>query len=273
MPPLTGDRCSNPLDDLALTEIEQKGLSKEPSRSNSRLQIQISHLLILTTACAIVAAVLSLATDWKPIPLETRSHVRVRHLIMTLIYGSAVAGFFAIAWHRWRAKLTFPAAPGHWLMLFLATAALIEVIATLITNTYNSMYPSSNASYYSWNIEKLVLCTTMAINCFVFAYLMRSGWRWAITLAIPGFVLVALAPLHVLALTGIWRQWFVSAHTYATIVTAIVMLPLVSLAAVNDRQACVNRDWPHWLGVSVFITLLGAGLIGGVHSYFWHPVN
>lgn len=199
-------------------------------------------------------------TDWESFPAETHTFVRIGHLFMSLAYGGALASLLIIVWRRWQTGARFPSEPGHWLLVFFATGAIVDGVSTFLTP------PAHALEYEAWHTHQMMLFLIAATLCFVFARSMHAGFSWASTLLLPGCVLVALAFIHALALGGYSPLWLWYVRQYIQLCTASGLVPVVMLVSIVDWRRCAARDWLHWCGVAVYIAVLA---MSAVDRLYW----
>ena len=253
-----------------MSQLEQP-LETTPTAPVSARRLRITHFFLLTALCAFVATLRIAWVDWQSIPAENEKYYRTYSIFMAFVYGAAITSIILFVRQRWKTGQAQITQPGHWLLLFLATTALLEGLVSLAVLAYIFDFTSSpQAEYYAWNLEKILLCSAVAINCFVFARRLQGNWCWKTLLYFPGCVLLALVPQHFFAMNNIWRNWFDSSHGYAQILVCVINILLVILGSFFDRRNRSQQDWLHWFGIVLIIVLAIAGVINGIRwiSYY-----
>lgn len=212
-------------------------------------RLRIQHFFLLGTVGAVILTIRINWVDWHEIPNEAVWAFKLQVGLASLLYATAFTALLIVFGRRWRFGRSEVQTPGHWLLVFLATAALIDGVVALLLGCYRHFYESSNIGFEAWNLEKLLLCSMVGIACFIFSWLISGSRWWKSILTIPGVVLIALVPQHVLALLGTWRPWFPLAHVYASLGVSAVTMPLVVLACYSDFSHGYQGNWLHWTGV------------------------
>lgn len=221
-----------------------------------RSRLQIKHLLAWTAACAIVAAARTAWTDWESLPAENHNYLRVGHLIMSLAYGAGLASLLIVFWRRWRSGLAFPADPGHWLLILIATAAVVDGLSTFAIRIYNHSHGAPSWEYYSFHTQQAAVLVTLATVCVIFARSMHADLSWSLTLLLLGGILLGLASIHALLLAGYRHLALWHVREYAQLFAAVGLGLVMLVVSILDRRRFPNRDWLHWGGVTVFLAVL-----------------
>lgn len=216
-----------------------------------QFRMRIAHFFLLTTVCAIISSIIISWIDWKEIPNDAVGFFKLQVGLVSLLFGAAFTALLILLGRRWRFGRSELQSPGHWLLVFLATVALIQGITGVLLKKFCYYNDSSNISFDAWNLEKLLLCSTIGITCFIFAWLISGNLWWKSILAFSGIILLTLVPQHILVLQGTWRPWFPLAHVYASLGVSMAIIPLLLLACLSDSRRHFQRDWLHWTGVFV----------------------
>ena len=231
-------------------------------------RLRVWHFLLATTLCAVVLVVRDKWFKWELISGDSEIYVRTALTYSSLLYGLAFLGLCLFLWQAFRTGSAGISAPGHLLLLFSAISAFLELAVGLIVRWYEANSISLNPEYYAWNLEKILTCTSVALNCFLFAYLMIGRWYWKVILIFPGCVLALLVPQHIylFAMNGLWKTIFATSHPYAQMLGCSVIGWFLSFAIWKDWEQRNSWDWLHWAGVG--ITSLFA-VCGFVSSLAW----
>lgn len=249
-----------------MCEAVTNSAEHKPSR-----RLRISHLLLITTVCAVVLAIRGAWTDWEGIPVDVRGYARSSLAYGAILYGIALSALLLFGWSRVRGEQLIVFQPGHWLLLFLAVCVVLDGLCGLVVWAYKARSTSSNVEHYAWNFEKLSLCLVVGINCLAFSHLIQSSRWWKTAVVVPGCVLLLLVPQHILAIgLDIWRPWFVTSHAYAEIVVTVVILFCIGVATLRDRAKRTDYDWLHWTGVSVTVAFAIGGLIESISWLYYY---
>lgn len=216
-----------------------------------QFRMRTAHFFLLTTVCAIVGTIRLSWIDWNEVPIEVLGFFKLQVGIFSLLFGAAITALLILLGRRWRFGRSELQFPGHWLLVFLAIVALIRGVTGALLEVFRHYSDSSNIGFEAWNLEKLMLCSAAGITCFIFSWLIPGNFCWKSILAIPGVILLALVPQHVLVLQGTWRPWFSLAHVYASLGVSAAIVPLLLFACISDFRQQLQRDWLHWSGVFV----------------------
>ena len=227
-------------------------------------RLRTTHFFLLTTVCAFIATIRIAWVDWQLVPAENASYFRSYTVFMGFVYGAAIASLVLFVVQVRKTGQTRITQPGHWLLLFLATTAMLEGLVSIVIFIYAYSSASSSVEYYAWNLEKILICPLVAFNCFVFARRIQGNWCWKTMLYFPGCILLLLVPQHFFAMNNIWRSWFNSSHGYAQILVGAINFLLVMLGSYLDSNNRNQQDWLHWFGIVVILLLSIASVLNGI---------
>ncbi|WP_146399139.1 hypothetical protein [Pseudobythopirellula maris] len=110
-----------------------------------------------------------------------------------------------------------------------------------------------------------MLCATIGINAFVFAFVMRTRAVWKAPIALGGVVLLALALMQLWALQGAWRPWFWPAHLVSSLVVGSIAV--LTYGVLGWRERRTGRDWLHHAGVVLVLLIAFCEVLGGAYGF------
>ncbi len=251
-----------------LSDLGMSAAAKDPTPFSVRLRV--THLLLLTTTCAVIASVRMAWTDWTDIPVEIHAYALASIAFASIMYGVAISGLLLFAWQRWNTGAWSAVFPGHWLLLCMAVCVLLDAVCGIGIWLWEISSKSANVEFIAWNLNKIALCSSAGLNCVLFSRMLHGNRCWRLVLLVPGGVLLLLVPQHCWALLGVWRQWFDTSHAYAQVATTTVLLILILVASLHDHRDGLRYDWLHWTGVAAVWLFAGGGLVEAIGwlSYF-----
>ncbi len=242
----------------------------EPGREKP-LRLGVGHLLLWTTATAIVAAVRSAWTDWDSFEPHTRNVVRIGHVPVAMVYGAALAVAWIFLSARLRGRTNFPSAPGHWLLLFLASAMAIDGVVSAV-EIYDTrvLGPelSDREKQLFWHLRQFAMFFGGYVSCLLFTILTRHERRWLILYLFPASMLWVLLIIHG-AILGRWlifTPFWWAGLQWVQIVGAGSLALLGAAMAVYDLRRGPPRDWLHWTGLAAFF--IGSCMFCGDRAYW-----
>ena len=221
-----------------------------------QFRMRIIHYFLLSTVYSILCTTKLSWIDWSEIPHENIGVIKLYAGLTSLFYSAAFTALLILLGRRFRYGRSELQSPGHWLLAFFATGAFIEGLTAVLLQFYRFYYDSSRILFEVWNLEKLLLCSTVGITCLVFAWLISGNLWWKSILILSGIVMLALVPQHILVLLGTWKTWLIIAHVYASLGVSAGIVPLLFLACLSDSRRQIQQDWLHWAGV--FVTAIAA---------------
>lgn len=228
-------------------------MESEP-RTSARPRLQIIHFLVWTALCAVVLAVRSAWWEWGPMTPWDRALYTFGFIAFSMGYAAAIGGLLLLYWRWSRGGGKFFIAPGHWLLIFLAAAALFDGIGVLVNRLARHWLltmPIPAAEGVEWNLDQLVQAAGGTVVCLFCAKYVRNGWEWTALFLLP---IVVLVPMGIMCAAVLLRytNWTMGTVRLAyTSQPVFVFLFVVWLAIVARRDAVSNpgRDWTHWVGV------------------------
>lgn len=194
-------------------------------------RLQIIHLLLWTTATALVLAIDRKTSE------PSNGELGKFPLIMALGYspliGAGLAAWMLMFWRVWSDGPRFPSQPGHWLLLLTGIAGVVQQLVRVMLATS----AAGTASIQAWLAIRL-LGIVAAIVVYVLAIRESSGiWRSVFWLG-----LIANVASLLLTCAG----FFHGESLMAWLLTAVILI-----ATVVDFRAGTRRDYLHWLGIFV----------------------
>lgn len=213
--------------------------------------------------CAVVLAIQQGMTDWKVIPSEYRSVVRIWQLVFGLLYGTALSGLGLLVWRRLRGRSTFPSMPGHWLLVFAGIGFIVDGLTAwlarrILFGNDRGLDPHWLHQTLGWNAAAAVAL----VCCFV----RDMPLRWRIFTVGVGLTFLANAATHSLAVVAqlsplllgrplIMGSWPYYYGPFARVLGETTCLFVLSPLVWMDAATVPRRDWLHWSGVAVIVGL------------------
>lgn len=254
-------------EDLLESEIDQPPfVAQLPERPPFR--IRTAHFFLLTTVCAAMATLRISWVSWQEVPAGDVQFFKLQIGLAATLLGVALTGVLILLGRRWRYGRSELKFPGHWLLLFMAIGALSQGLVEILLEFYRFYASSPDVDFYVWNLEKLLLCSTVGITSLIFAWLIPGNVWWKALLAVSGVILLVLVPQHLLVLQGAWHSWFPLAHIYASLVVSAAIVPILILACMSDARRHLQRDCLHWTGVLV-VAIAAVGEFGSAAYLLW----
>ena len=239
-------------------------LPDRPS-SPSPPRLGIIHLLVWMAGVAVVLAIYRAAveTGWLEVTAEGRDEARWWLTAYGLVYGTAISGMGLLIYRRLRGDESFPACPGHWLLIFgglaFAADAAAFVLAKGLMAAWSARIGWSPGFYYvqQWLAWGLALAVAMVV-----LVRLRTAWNWWL---LTGLIMALIAVnflAHTLlmaqavaqafgssAISGVWSP---SLTHWTRIFGTAVCLAGLPVVLAGDRG---RRDWLHWVGVVALVAL------------------
>ena len=211
----------------------------------------ISHLLVLTTAIAIMIGWAQLCTflQYANSAKSPPQIVPIRTFAWASVQGSLLASFVWLVSRRSKSSALL-AQPGHWI-LFLN---FLLVPVTLIAHTFFSFQLWQHGD----TLPKWVdLLNNFAYALFypalslAFAYPILRHWRadckvWGIVFGLQSIMAAIMGASYLFALTN--TSFSIAS---VAIFIRILIAAMVACAAIVDVVFRVARDWIHWFSVPV----------------------
>jgi hypothetical protein len=161
--------------------------------------------------------------------------------------------------------------PGHWIVLILATSGILERITRpfyLLRFAYPS--PHGWAQHTSeammwFNILVLIVLFAFAAIC------LRDAKRWKVLLVSgSAYPVVCYLPIILNSLSMGFTGGFVQVWRWSLPCCSALLVVIALVAVFIDWPRRATRDWPHWLGVSLWtLGSLGAGLNSLMNVWRW----
>jgi len=174
---------------------------------------------------------------------------KVALAVFTPLWGAALAGFLLAVWRLVRPGPSFPAQPGHWLLIIVGGRVLV-FIASLILARMRLVYSDSPAlkliHFLNW-VVPITLCALAA------TWICRHKfYAWLVPIVGVAIPLIGYFDLSVV----------MSAVAFS-IISAITFTAFVG-AIIADIVQGSRRDFFHWAGVVV----MGATLLRAAPYWF-----
>jgi hypothetical protein len=228
-------------------------------------RLAIIHLLGWMAGVAVVLSLYrtALETGWLDVPTAGREELRWWQTAYGLVYGTAISGMGLLIYRRLRGNRSFPAHPGHWLLMLgglaFATDAIAFVLAKGLDAAWTARIGWSPGLYYvqQW----LAWGTALAVAIVVLARL-RTDWNWWLLAGLIAALIAVNFLTHTLVMgqalaqavgssviSGAWPHYLIH---WARIVGTAICLAVLPVVLAGDRRP---RDWLHWVGVVALVAL------------------
>jgi hypothetical protein len=214
-------------------------------------RLRLHHLFALTSVMAVMMGLSGPQYDFGPQPADVPQLLRIILVCWGLVYSlltsiAVTIVAYGIAWKRSGAR--FFDQPGHWLMAEIALASLLGLLAQIAYRAARALSSNGDADaslFIVFGIGSPVIgLFRIAFNIFLGLKKCREPrWKWV-------FDLKALAVIV---------QVFVE----------LLVLVMLSRAALIDRREGVRRDAVHRCGVSIQIALSMIAVFLTVFFMFW----
>jgi hypothetical protein len=141
--------------------------------------------------------------------------------------------------------------PGHWIVLILATGGILGRIARPFSAI--SISHDSPDRWAQHTFEAVLCFSVLAVGAlFVFAAIrLRDARRWKALLASGTLsVFFWTAPLLLSPIKT--ASAFLQAWPWCLLCWSVIFVVIALVAVFIDWPRRATRDWPHWLGVSLW---------------------
>jgi hypothetical protein len=167
---------------------------------------------------------------------------------------------------RWWKRMTFPFAPGEWLLAAIGIAGWLQLLVTFAMQIVSpeelgelDLRSTLFELMLSRGLLMLAFTTTMAIG----AWRLRREKRWAVCLAGWG---MATGVQAFVSLVGAWQMWFDGpvgsfegdsvAAVFIALGGAITAVVAFCVAVILDLRWRTPRGWLHWLGIATIVAMV-----------------
>jgi hypothetical protein len=216
--------------------------------------LRIHHILIATTVTAVFLSITR--TLERQDVLGFASFIRSNLGVLYAVCTSLALTGIGIGCY-WRANgITFFHQPGHWLLVKKSLGIWILLLAAYsvaTTSLGTGVHPGSVIGVFS-------LGTALAgVGISIFAALRIADSVWWKTL----FTVEAVVAVG----TFLWPlllQFSPAVYGVTQLGMRAILLTLLVTVIVTDRNAHRERDWPHWLGVFIYITIYVAAIAADI---------
>ena len=238
---------------------------KPTAAPDQQHRLGIVHLLIWIAGVAAVLALYraALESGWLEVSAAGREEVRWWQTAYGLVYGTAISGMGLVIYRRLRGDRSFPAHPGHWLLVFGGVAFSVDAAAFVLAKGMNSAwiarFGGSPGLYYlqQW----LAWGMALGVAIVVLARL-RTAWNWWLLAGLVAVLIAVNFLTHTLVMAQSLAQaggssiisgaWPVYLIHWARILGTAVCLASLPVVLGSDRRP---RDWLHWVGIVALVAL------------------
>jgi hypothetical protein len=216
--------------------------------------LRIHHILIATTATAVFLSITRTLERHDVFGFTSfiRSNLGVLYAVCTSLALTGIGlGFY------WRTKgVRFFNQPGHWLLVKQSLGGWILLVAAYSVATTSlgiGLHPGNVVGVFSFG-------TALAGTgiCFFAAWRIADSAWWRALFAIEGLIGIGIF---------IWPHllWFSPIVFGITqLGMRVLLLALLFAVAITDRKSRRERDWLHWLGVFIYITIYVAAIAADI---------
>ena len=182
---------------------------------------------------------------------------------VTLGFGVATLAYVVAEPRRFRTLM-----PGYWLPISI----LIEWVALLISKPWQGEpgFTRGGFAFFSAQLVELTILNLLGAAFFIAAALLtREPVRWkAYAWLRAAFYLFSLFDVFLsfaAAESASWFLWSVIRFVRATpLCLGAAYLLLLPFACVQDVRKKVHRDWLHWAGIAVVLTIVLLRIMKGL---------
>lgn len=223
-------------------------------------RISIVHLMTWTAGCAILLTAYQALYQPSGVDEKLAIALRINTAMVSILYGTGVAGLILWVKRRVGGGPAFPTQPGHWLLLTLGMYAVVQWIAWAGFLSFQAIcrllewYGAMSISWYyvaqlPVHLVQLIVAVAALIGC-------RARWHWkAVFAAMMGAAATTILG-HVIATANQGRIGvLIQVETVLNAIGPIALFALVATALSVDLIRGTSRDWLHWAGV--LVNLLG----------------
>jgi hypothetical protein len=202
--------------------------------------LRLHHFFVAT---AVIALLLSVNTWLRD--NDTRSFsgfmMSGQGVVYTIVTGLALTlVLYGAAWRR--EGRAFFDLPGHWLLVQQALAALV-FIAFAVGNVLSG-FTADRPMMWVMPFYFLFMNVFMICVCLYAAKKIADTLAWRLLFVADALRIVAALVIPIMIQFTSMRQF-----TFVLGAMELVTFAILIIAAVGDRRAGRQRDWPHWVGV------------------------
>ena len=196
-------------------------------RSPPKIRLEVAHLLCVTGACAVAAAVTRGLYDPTVVRPEDGPFWFSYCTLGSLVHGVALGGAAVMAFENWRRdSVVFPCHPGHWFTLLFAGWSVIDVTIGAATEVVFSDQFGVYNDYFIWNSQSLLIYASESL----FAYLILLGLkpipRWRLPVIVVCLCLAVGAVAHLLPLLQVYPVWLWAFDLWGQLAVSVVVAVL-----------------------------------------------
>ncbi len=230
----------------------------------------IIHFLGWITGIAAVLAVYRGVLDagWLDVSPDRFEEARWWQLGYGLAYGTALSTLGLLLYRRIRGDHRFPAAPGHWLLVFGGLAFLADAIAFGLAKGIVALWKVRFQSDPGWyHFQQSLVWGIALVGAVIVLARLQTTWNWWLVAVLVAALIAANWLNHSLCVIDhcarefgrvpLGSVWPYYSAPWVQIVGLAVCLAAIPVAIGFDRQP---RDWLHWVGIvaTIFLALVEA---------------
>jgi hypothetical protein len=225
-----------------------------PSLNASPPPLRIHHILAATTVTAVFLSLAKVVErhDHFGGASFVQTNLGIAYAIATSLALTGVG--FGIYWRRLGVR--FFHQPGHWLLIKKALGIWMVIAASylLVAEPLGIIWrPNTVISLTNF----AVIPASMGISLWA-ALQIADTASWRIYFIVDGFMVIVY-----FALTFLFSQWPLAFGVFSLAERGILLTLLLS-AALADKRSQRTRDWAHWLGVFIYITIYVAAIAADI---------
>lgn len=216
--------------------------------------LRIHHLLAAMTVTAVFLSITRVLEQHDVYGFASfiRSNLGVLYAVCTSLALTGIGlGFY------WRTKgVRFFNQPGHWLLVKQSLGVWILLIAAYSVATTSleiGPHPGNVIGVFSFGTALAGICI-----CFFAAWRIADSVWWRTLFAIEGLIGIGIFVWPLIL------QFSPMMFGVAQLGMRALLLTLLVVVSITDRKAVRERDWPHWLGVFIYLTIYVAAIAADI---------
>jgi hypothetical protein len=225
--------------------------------------LRIHHFLAWTTVLAAAFTLFTLLDRPRTLNREEPWSI-VSTIVTEVIQNAAITGLgFGFAWRR--QGLSFPSDPGQWMIVQSGLEGMVALLLSVVLVVIHpGVHPEEIVPLAPewfqllWRLAHIALAAALLVMNVLVATRLVHGWRWRLVFAVTAWIWAWSLAFQFAF--GLFPSFFDTVNIFAMLryaslfafgVPMVLLLFLISLAAVHDWRRGVARHWSHWLGVCV----------------------
>jgi len=230
--------------------------------------LSIAHFLLWMAGTAVYLTLTQIAKGLlrqNDVSIPALSNI-IFAAVFAVAVGPGVASWAIFAWRRFHG-IRFPTQPGEWLLLITGASYLVDFLTLLLlalswpppTIQYSEMPRGLIVKHLLWQSgTPLFSCLCFALAAFwvrrprswMVFYLLLIVQNLAFALALATYSIVLLTQANWIQEVG----QFLGA-TSPRVVLGVLPIVALSLAIAMDLKRGRRRDWLHWTGIAVYVSI------------------